>query len=250
MGLQLPENVKRLAPGEKFRFACHAQVECFTDCCRDLELALTPYDVLRLKKALKMHSRAFLDRFVILEQEEQEPFPRLYLTMVDDGRASCPFVSPAGCTVYADRPGACRTYPLGRAVSRDISGRCTEFYVLLFEPHCRGHHSATAADFTVATWTDDQGLAPYNSANDALLPLLQHEQVRQGRKLTPREKELFLMALYDLDTFRDFLQQTDSSGPNTLTPAEMEHLDADDTGLLYFAVRWLGCEIFGESYGT
>jgi Fe-S-cluster containining protein len=250
MDLQLPENVKRLAPGEKFKFACHAEVSCFTDCCRDLELALTPYDILRLKKALKMDSQAFLDRYVILEQEEKEPFPRLYLTMVDDGRASCPFVTQTGCTVYADRPGACRTYPLGRAVSRNMHGRCTELYVLLSESHCHGHHTATGAGFTVATWTDDQGLAPYNAANDALLPLLQHEQVKLGRKLTHRERELFLMALYDLDTFRDFLQQIDFSGPTPLTPAKLEYLAADDARLFYFAVGWLESELFGEKTGT
>jgi Fe-S-cluster containining protein len=246
MHLQLPENVKQLGPGETFRFACHAKVPCFTDCCRDLELALTPYDVLRLKKALKMHSHVFLDRYVIVEQEEHETFPRLYLTMVDDGRASCPFVTQAGCTVYANRPGACRTYPLGRAVSRNRHGECAEFYVLLSESHCCGHHAASAKAFTVGTWTADQGLAPYNGANDAVLPLLQHEQVRQGRKLTPREKELFLVALYDQDVFRDFLQRPDFSGPRPASPEELAVLLADDTGLLHFAVRWLEHELFGE----
>ena len=250
MHLQLPQNVKRLAPGEKFSFACHAEVACFTDCCRDLELALTPYDVLRLKKALKMDSHTFLDRYVILEQEEHETFPRLYLTMVDDGRASCPFVTQAGCTVYADRPGACRTYPLGRAVSRQNHGGCTVFYVLLSEPHCCGHHAPNAMAFTAESWMDDQGLAPYNGANDAVLPLLQHEQVKQGRELTSREKELFLMALYDLDAFRDFLQRPDSSGPRPGTPEKFASLIEDDTNLLHFAVRWLENELFGEKTGT
>jgi len=247
---QMPQNIKRLAPGEKFRFACHTDVACFTDCCRDLELALTPYDVLRLKKALKMDSHAFLDRYVIVEQEEHETFPRLYLTMVDDGRASCPFVTQAGCTVYEDRPGACRTYPLGRAVSRQKHGGCTEFYVLLSEPHCHGHRAPTARAFTVETWTDDQGLFPYNDANDALLPLLQHEQVKQGRKLTPREKELFLMALYDLDAFRDFLRQPDLSGPRPEIPEKFEILITDDTSLLHFTVHWLENELFGEKTGA
>ena len=249
MDLPLPKNVKMLAPQEKFRFACHPQVSCFTDCCRDLELALTPYDVLRLKRALEMHSHAFLDRYVIIEQTEQETFPRLYLTMVDDGRASCPFVSAAGCNVYTDRPGACRTYPLGRAVSRDLQGGCTEFYVLLSEPHCHGHHAASTKAFTVATWTEDQGLAPYNAANDALLPLIQHELVKQGRKLTPKEKELFLIALYDLDTFRDFLRQTARSGLNLRMPENTTYRFADDTDLLNFAVRWLENELFGEKAG-
>ena len=36
----------------KFSFACHPDVPCFTKCCSDLDLALTPYDVLRLKNRL------------------------------------------------------------------------------------------------------------------------------------------------------------------------------------------------------
>lgn len=30
-------------------FACHPQVPCFNECRRELDLALSPYDVLRLK---------------------------------------------------------------------------------------------------------------------------------------------------------------------------------------------------------
>ena len=101
-----------------FTFACHPGVPCFTDCCRMLELALTPYDVLRLRKATGLTSRELLENYIITEQDPGEPFPRFYLTMVDDGRASCVFVSPQGCTVYPHRPSACRAYPLGRAAVR------------------------------------------------------------------------------------------------------------------------------------
>ncbi len=46
---QLPEH-QPLEANEVFRFHCHPGISCFTDCCRQLELALTPYDVLRLKR--------------------------------------------------------------------------------------------------------------------------------------------------------------------------------------------------------
>ena len=36
------------ATDRPFTFACHPGVPCFTECCRELDLALTPYDVLRL----------------------------------------------------------------------------------------------------------------------------------------------------------------------------------------------------------
>jgi hypothetical protein len=37
------------AAQETFRFACHKDLPCFTKCCNDLKLVLTPYDILRLQ---------------------------------------------------------------------------------------------------------------------------------------------------------------------------------------------------------
>jgi len=45
----------------KFSFACHPGVPCFTKCCSDLDLALTPYDVLRLKNRLEVSSGELLE---------------------------------------------------------------------------------------------------------------------------------------------------------------------------------------------
>ncbi len=244
MNLQLPNNVRQLATGETFDFICDPDQECFTECCRELELALTPYDVLRLKNGLNLKSSEFLDRYVIMEMGEQDTFPHLYLTMVDDGRASCPFVTAAGCTVYENRPGACRTYPLGRAVSQRVDNSCTEFHVLLTESHCRGHNGANAQSFTAASWTDDQELASYNEFNDLLLSLLQHEQVKQGGKLTAKQADLFIMALYDLDAFRDYLLKP--SCKSSAPPAKLKDMAASDTDLLRFAIGWLRSELFGE----
>ena len=42
-----------------FTFACHPEVPCFNQCCRRLNLVLTPYDVLRLKNHLGMSSEEF-----------------------------------------------------------------------------------------------------------------------------------------------------------------------------------------------
>ena len=49
-----------LDPDDTIGFACHPGVPCFNHCCRDLNQALTPYDVLQLKN----HYR--------------DPFPRIH----------------------------------------------------------------------------------------------------------------------------------------------------------------------------
>ena len=81
---QFPEAVYRLKPDEEFTFDCHPGVSCFTECCRMLELSLTPYDVLRLRKGTGLTSQELHDRFIIEERGDQDMFPKYYLTMIDD----------------------------------------------------------------------------------------------------------------------------------------------------------------------
>lgn len=239
----LPKNVQRMEEGETFCFSCHPAVTCFTDCCRQLELALTPYDVLRLKKGCGLRSEDFHDRYVIMEQEEHETFPRFYLTMIDDGRASCAFVSDAGCTVYLDRPGACRAYPLGRAAIRQADDTMDAFFVLLRESHCHGFQEQQEQD--AGSYSTEQGLPTYNRFNDAVAALLQHEQIRQGKRLSTKQREQFTLALYDLDRFRTLLLAGELPGTIAIDETTRKRL-ADDEELLLYAIDWLQDILFKD----
>ena len=232
----LPKNVTRIEKEETFRFSCHPSVAGFTDCCRQLDLALTPYDVLRLKKGCGLRSEEFLDRYVIMELEEHETFPRFYLTMVDDGQASCVFVSNAGCTLYQDRPGACRAYPLGRAAIRQADTTMDEFFVLLRESHCQGFQEQQEQNG--ATYSTEQGLATYSRFNDAVAALLQHDQIRQGKRFTEEQIEQFILALYNLDQFRTLLFTGQISGTIQQNDTTRQRL-TDDEELLLYAIDWL-----------
>ncbi|MBU0945946.1 MAG: YkgJ family cysteine cluster protein [Proteobacteria bacterium] len=238
--LQLPKHVSRIENDECFSFSCHPGVDCFTDCCRQLELALTPYDILRLKQETGLHSATFLERYVIQEQDANEAFPRFYLTMVDDGQASCVFVSDKGCTVYAGRPGACRTYPMGRAVIRQDDHSIHDFFVLQKEKHCHGFLEKDPQ--TAKKYCLEQGLERYNELNDRVAALLQHERIRGGKQLTDKETELFVLALYNLDSFRE---QLEAGGlPNQEQYLARREACTDDEQLLLFAVDWLGNILF------
>lgn len=237
---QLPNFVKHLGKNAVFNFSCHKGLGCFTECCRLLELVLTPYDVLRLRRATHLSSGEFLERYGIVEQEDGEAFPRLYLTMVDDGRGSCAFVSPQGCTVYNHRPGACRAYPVGRAAVRQVSGAIDEHFVLVKEEHCQGFNEAVSQ--TAEQYCADQGLAEYNKYNDLFATLMQHDRVRQGWVSSPAEQELFLLALYDLDRMRTLLHD---AGLPDVTPLMSQNLAVQtDEDLLQFAVPWLRDRLF------
>jgi hypothetical protein len=240
----LPEYCSPITANEVFCFSCHPEVPCFNECCRQLDLALTPYDVLRLKNALNRHSGMFLDQFVIIEWEEGMLFPACYLTMVDDGRASCVFVKENGCRVYEDRPAACRAYPVGRGASLQKDGTVAEQYVLLREPHCRGFEEGQG--YTATEYFQDQGLAEYNRYNDQLMKLLQHPRIHAGFKPTKAQAEQYIMALYNLDTFRQELSTGGIQLNTPLSPMEQQAMQNSDNVLLLIAIRWLIQEYFGE----
>ena len=229
---QLPDHVNPIGPGEPFSFLCHRKVSCFTHCCRELELVLTPYDVLRLRRATGLHSAELHSRYIIEEQSPDSIFPSFYLSMVDDGKARCVFVRPEGCSIYSDRPGACRTYPVGRAAIRS-GEHVQEHFVLLRELHCRGFDENTIQ--TVKSFMKSQELEPYNCFNDMLTEITQHEKIRQGMVLSPEQIKQYKLALFDLDSFRD---QLDKNTIDQLLEVPKRVFE-DDEALLEFGLSYI-----------
>jgi len=241
----LPDHFQPVSADRELMFACHPGIACFTQCCRELDLALTPYDVVRLKRRLRLASGQFLDQYVIVEWDEQCVFPSCYLTMVDDGRASCVFVDSRGCSVYGDRPGSCRAYPVGRGAARGGDGFPVESLVLLNEPHCRGF--AEASRQTVQAYLLSQDLEIYNRFNDALLPVVQHASIQTGVFRPSRlQLDQYMLALYDMDHFRQEMANGRVALTSPLSPAELSGLAGDDEQLLLLGIRWLLQEWFGE----
>ena len=222
---------------EPFSFACHREVACFTRCCHELELALTPYDILRLRQGTGLSSAEVLARYVIIEQEADDIFPRMYLTMVDDGAASCVFLGSQGCSIYRHRPGACRMYPLGRATMK-TGENLEEHFVLLHEPHCLGFGQPLLT--SVHAYLQSQELPPYNRFNDLLAQITQHDRIRHGLRLSESQRRAFILALYDLDTFRATLL----NGEITDAPDDHSVLAHDDEALLEFGLRWIAGLLF------
>lgn len=237
---QMPQSAGPCRPigrHEPFSFACHREVACFTRCCHELELALTPYDVLRIRQGTGLSSADVLDRYVIIEQEANDVFPRMYLTMVDDGAASCVFLGRQGCSIYRHRPGACRMYPLGRATMKS-GADLEEHFVLLHEPHCLGFGQPVLT--RVHAYLQSQELAPYNRFNDRLADLTLHEKIRHGLRLNQSQRRAFILALYDLDTFRSALL----AGEIPNAAGDHSALVHDDEALLEFGLHWIAGLLF------
>lgn len=52
---------RKLLVEDKFRFDCHPGVSCFTRCCKDADMYLYPYDIIRMKNRFGISSDRFLE---------------------------------------------------------------------------------------------------------------------------------------------------------------------------------------------
>ena len=86
----------RLRAGETFRFRCHPGIGCFNRCCRNLNLFLYPYDVIRLRTRLGLTSDKFLDRHVDVVLRPGSHFPDVLLRMAENEEKTLPVSNSRG----------------------------------------------------------------------------------------------------------------------------------------------------------
>lgn len=228
-----------------FSFACHPGLPCFTECCRDLRLVLTPYDILRLKNRLGLTSGNFLDQYTDVKAGEHNGFPAVLLKMQENERRTCPFVTATGCRLYEDRPGACRIYPIGRASSRTQGqDQAREFYFVVKETHCLGFNEPD--QWTVENWGLDQGLKPYSFFNDLWTGIITRKGSLGPAENISKKMQMFFMACYNLDQFRRFVFESTFLGRFDVPEETVKRMKTDDEELLRLALQWLKFSLFGE----
>lgn len=237
----------RLDKDSEFAFACHPGVPCFNNCCADVNIFLTPYDIIRLKNRLGITSAEFLSKYTISPFDKNLKFPVVLLAMDETDKKACQFVTPDGCSVYEDRPWACRMYPLGLASPKDSQAALNnEFYFLLKEGACKGF--AEKKTQTVAEWLRDQGIEEYDLMGEEWKDLTLHDFFeRKGNALTTKQVEMFFMVCYNLDTFRDFVFGSTFFEKFIVDENTQKKIKEDDVELLRFGYQWLRFSLFGES---
>ncbi len=239
-------DVTPLSQQESFCFECHPGVPCFNECCRDLNQFLTPYDILRLKDHLGLSSGQFLEQYTSQHVGPESGLPIITLKPGDQQDLICPFVTPKGCSVYENRPASCRTYPLMRGLARcRQTGRTTERFMVLKEPHCRGFD--TSKTKTVQQWTTDQGIAVYNEINDKLIQIISLKNMRRPGVLDLKARHMFFTALYDLDKFRSQIIKNSLLDDLPLDPSLVHKALEDDVALLDVGIMWVEHVLFDQS---
>ena len=237
---------RRLAPEDTFCFRCHAQIACFNKCCRNLNLFLYPYDVMRLKNRLKISSGEFIDRHVDVVLREGHYFPEVLLRMADNDQRTCPFLTDAGCAVYADRPDTCRTFPVEQGASFDAdTGKSTPVHFFRPPDFCLGPHEAQ--EWTIASWARDQEAELYHRMT------LRWAEVRRLFQSDPwgaegpggAKAKMAFMATYNLDGFREFVFGSSFFKRYHVKPDLKKKLRVSDKDLLLFGFEWVRFFVWG-----
>ncbi|MBU0985228.1 MAG: YkgJ family cysteine cluster protein [candidate division Zixibacteria bacterium] len=235
----------RMNEDDEFTFACHPGVPCFNKCCADINIFLTPYDVIRLKNRLGITSAEFLSKYTISPFDKNLPYPVILLKMQDNEKKSCHFVGDKGCGVYEDRPWACRMYPLGMASPAEGNPHVTEeFFFLLQEPMCKGFNEDRK--LKVSDWLTDQGIHDYNEIGELFKDITLHKFFTDGHKLTPDKIEMFFTVCYNTDSFRSFVFKSSFTKKFVVADDVLEKIKTDDVELLKFGYQWLRFACFAE----
>jgi len=235
----------RLELEDELKFRCHRGVSCWNECCSHANVTLAPYDIIRLKQRLGMDSSEFLKKHTVPFQMDAHGVPGLKLRTDDDG--ACLFMQEEGCSVYSDRPTACRYYPSG-VLSMKALGEATDemHFLLVKEDHCMGHEEDQMQ--TIAEYRKDQGVEEYDDLNREWYQIILKKKSTGPTIGKPSEMSLqmFFMAGYDLDRFRRFVMSDSFIKMYDLTDEEYETLEKDDIAIMKFGFRLMKQVFFGE----
>ncbi len=223
-----PVGEDSLDEGSSFQFSCHDTLPCFTQCCRDVNIYLTPYDILRLRRVLGIGSSEFLAKYSRSFLTKVANIPVVQLLM-DVDTLRCPFVTEAGCSVYEDRPWACRMYPL------DLSSSDGRFRLIAAKERCQG--LLERGQRTVRDWLMSQGVTKYAEMDKEFQSVVP-ESFKPGAPMNEALGRILFMA-YDLDSFARLLKESRLVKFYDIDEETIRKVSEDDEELLRLAFRYI-----------
>ena len=238
---------RRLEPGDTFDFQCHSALACFNQCCRNLNLFLYPYDVLRLSRNLEISTDAFIDAYVDIVLREGYYFPEVLLRMADNEEKTCPFLTQSGCRVYPDRPDTCRTFPVEQGALFDAgTGRCTAVHFFRPPDFCLGQHESK--QWTARTYAQDQEAERYHemTLRWAKIRRMFHDDPWSGQGREGAKAKMAFMATYNLDRFREFILESSFLNRYWIKSTQKKKLRVSDKALLLFGFDWVLHFVWGR----
>jgi Fe-S-cluster containining protein len=246
-----PNVPELLTETTRIRFNCHKGISCFNACCKQADVTLAPYDVLRLRQRFGLSCAEFLKRYTVPFQMDADGVPGLKMRTTEDG-ACVMLDGENGCSVHSDRPTVCRYYPVALLNMREKgSGEAQENYSLIQEDHCKGH--LEEREISIRDFRKEQGCDESDRYNREWYRLILKKRSAGPGVGRPSEMSLqiffmasYNMASYNLDMFRRFVLSENFRRTYRLNDAFYEAVQNDDLILLDFAFQFLRQVLFGE----
>jgi Fe-S-cluster containining protein len=228
-----------------FNFKCGPGVSCFTNCCGDVTIFLTPYDILRMKNKLGLTSEDFIDRYTLPMTGGDAGLPVFVLRMGEAPDKRCLLVDPqTGCRVYEERPWACRMYPLDSREGEGEEGE-EEYFVTADPEKCRG--LLEERTLTPAEWEKEQGLDVYREIEGLFNEITSAQRVWGDHKLDGKVQNMVILACYNMERFRKFVFESNFLKLFDLDEDLLERIKTDDVELLKLGFKWLQFGLLGRS---
>lgn len=224
---------------DSFDFRCEESLACFNKCCRDINLFLTPYDIVRIKRRLGIRSDEFLRTYTIPLFPEEIGHPVILMKMMPDGVRSCPFSGKEGCMIYEDRPWSCRSFPL-----EPVAGTRPIRFEIVKRDFCMGFGGGGRR--TVKKWRDTQNVVLYEEINEEWKKVTHHPNFTSVNVLEGPPRDIFFLGSYTLDEFRDLVFKGEFLKFFVVERNVLKKIRANETELLKFAFRWMRHVLFGD----
>lgn len=244
---QSPVLPNQLALDSKICFNCYPGISCFNACCKQADITLAPYDIIRLKTRLGLTSTEFLKKHTVPFEMDAHGMPGVKMRTTDKDPVCLFMDEEKGCTVYEDRPSACRYYPIALMSSRKSDEYHDEqHYALVKEPHCKGHDEDR--ELTVADYRKEQGIEEFDLLNREYYQLILKKK-SAGPAIgapSPTSFQFFFLICYDIDRFKEFLNSKSFRNVYAISDEEFTQINQNDIKRLKFGYRLLRQVLFGE----
>ena len=176
-------NYRKIELDEAFGFRCTLS----GNCCRNMEIFINPYDVLRLAEALNTTTTEVIDGHLLFLENKEQGLRKPVLRAAREG--ICAFNVERKCTIHKDRPLSCRLFPIAR--------REEEFLVQEAE-YCKGLLQDRSV--TLSVYLEGEEAGTYLEHSGAYHRLLKEAAAAvELAKVDPWLLQLFYLVLFDYD---------------------------------------------------
>ncbi len=238
-----------LAKDHPVKFSCHKDISCFNSCCKQADVMLGPYDVIRMKNHMKMDSEAFLKEYTVPWEIEAKGMVGVKIKTTEDKH--CLFVIDEGCGIYEDRPAACRYYPFGLMGIKHTDAKTDEqAFFRIKEDHCKGFDEIPEGtkEINIQEYRVDQKVEIFDELNRDWIRLMLKKKSAGPAvgQVSPSSLQMLFMATFDMDRFNRFLKSDNFRTIYNVTDKEFKIITTDDVERLKFGYRLMLQVLFGE----